>query len=70
MTALSLAQPGMNYTIKWNVSQNDMGKAMKRIGLCPGATVFLLNSYFGSVIVCIKGRRIALSKEAAFYIKV
>lgn len=35
MTALSLAQPGMNYTIKWNVSENDMGKAMNRIGLCP-----------------------------------
>ncbi|MCC8103001.1 MAG: ferrous iron transport protein A [Clostridiales bacterium] len=70
MTALSLAAPGKNYTIKWNICRCDAEQEMKQVGLCPGETIYLLNSYFGNVIVCVNGKKIALSKELAFYIKV
>ncbi len=69
MIALSLAKPGRNYTIRWNCSC-DAEQEMKQTGLCPGETIYLLNSYFGNVIVLVKGKTIALSREIAFYIKV
>lgn len=51
MTALSLAQPGKNYTIKWNVFQSNIAADVENLGLYPGETLFLISSYFGNVIV-------------------
>ncbi len=70
MTALSIARPGAKYTIRWNVSRGDCADLMRQLGLTPGTTLFLLNSYSGGVIVCVGGKRIALDKESAFCIKV
>ncbi len=70
MTALSLAHPGKLYTIKWNFSRNDYVNLMEQLGLIPGATLFLMNSFFGNVIISVNGKRIALDKDLAFYIKV
>ncbi|MCD8181385.1 MAG: ferrous iron transport protein A [Firmicutes bacterium] len=70
MTALSLAQPGKNYTIKWNVCQSNIAADVENLGLYPGETLFLISSYFGNVIINIRGKKLALNKETAFYIKV
>ncbi len=70
MTALSHAQPGMCYTIKWNVCHGLNASTTEKLHLIPGETLYLLNSYFGSVIVCLRGKRIALSREIAYSIKV
>ncbi len=73
MTALSLAKPGMDYTIKWNVCRNiddESADYIETLGLRPGAKIFLLNSYFGNVLISIKGKTVALSNDMAFFIKV
>ncbi len=68
MTALSYASPGQNYKIKWNVGNS--AKALEEIGIAPGKMVYLLSSYFGSVILRVNGKTIALDRDAAFAIKV
>lgn len=70
MTALSLVQAGAYYKIKWNVCTGESAILTEELGLCPGTIVFLTNSYFGNVIVRIKGKKFAISREVAACIKV
>jgi len=70
MIALSEAEPGLNYTVKWNVNRSTGEVKTKQFGLVPGVELFLLNSGFGGVMVCIRGKRVAIDKETAMRIKV
>lgn len=70
MTGLSLAKPGLLYTIKWNLCTDESGVITREYGLCPGETVFLMGSCFGNVIVRVNEKKIVLSRGIAERIKV
>ena len=65
MTALSQAPIGGRYEVRWNLNSG-RGLAMtERLGIVPGAKLRVIGSYFGSVIVEVDGRRVALDQRVA-----
>lgn len=70
MIALSDAAPGTAYTVKWNVNRGDNASKTAGFGLRSGQELFLLSSFFGNVVIEIKGKRVALCRDTAYCIKV
>lgn len=70
MIALSDAKPGLEYTVKWNMNHNEGANATARFDLRCGNRVYLLSSFFGNVVIEINGKRVALGRDTAFWIKV
>lgn len=70
MIALSDAAPGLEYTVKWNVNRGASAASTAKVGLRSGEELFLLSSFFGSVVIEINGKRVALCKDTAYRIMV
>ncbi len=69
MTALSSAAPGA-YTVKWNVCTGESLTLTHRLGFRTGMPLLVVNTGHGGVLVQIRGRTFALSRDVAYRIKV
>ena len=62
---LTLAALGQNYIIKRIGGNPDVRAHLQNLGFVSGATVTVVSSMGGNLIVNIKNTRIAISKEMA-----
>ncbi len=67
---LNLADSGEENIIKKVGGSPEVKKHLEDLGFVPGATVMLVNTNGGNVIVNVKESRIAISKEMAMKIMV
>jgi ferrous iron transport protein A len=70
MMPLNLADSGEENIIKKVGGSPEVKKHLEDLGFVPGATVMLVNTNGGNVIVNVKESRIAISKEMAMKIMV
>ncbi len=70
MLSLSCVPVDTVQTIKWCTANDCDNEFFEKIGLLPGATVKVITSYFGNVIVSVGDIRLALGKDMADRIKV
>lgn len=62
---LTLANIGEENTIKKIGGKSDIKQHLENLGFVAGGTVTIVNTMGGSIIVSIKGSRVAISKEMA-----
>lgn len=69
---LSLVNASLDklYQIKWCISRGEGGSLLERLGIVQGADVRVVSSYFGNVIVCVDGKRIAIDRDLAAVVKI
>lgn len=70
MMPLNLADSGEENIIKKVGGSPEVKKHLEDLGFVPGATVMLVSTNGGNVIVNVKESRIAISKEMAMKIMV
>lgn len=70
MKALSDVAPGYVYTVKWNTNAPAMASAMEDLGLVPGASIAVVSSCEGDVVVRVCKHSLAICSEIAARIKV
>ncbi|MBR4401846.1 MAG: ferrous iron transport protein A [Synergistes sp.] len=68
MMPLVMAAAGEIYTIKAVGGEGKKRRFLEGLGFVPGAEVVVLSKSSGSLIVGIKGSRIALDRQAALKI--
>ena len=68
MMPLVMAAAGEIYTIKAVGGEGKQRRFLEGLGFVPGAEVVVLSKSSGSLIVGIKGSRIALDRQAALKI--
>ena len=62
---LTLAVPGEEYMIRRIGGNAETRAHLQDLGFVPGATLTVVNSMSGNLIVSVKGSRVAVSKEMA-----
>ena len=65
MMPLFLAQIGEEYIIKKTGGKPEVRQHLENLGFVAGATVTVINTLGGNIIVNVKEARIAISKEMA-----
>ena len=70
MQALTKADAGKTYTIKWLVANYAIRDLFDQMGLIEGQPIKLVQKFYGSVLVTYNGRRFGMSQDVASRITV